>query len=75
VEAQVGAKISPGYLALRRVHIAHPEQSNAFTFAAIPDDMAVKVGDPVEVSSRYRDPNLPCSFIPWTVSRVLDGSG
>jgi hypothetical protein len=75
VEARLGAKVSPGYLALRRVNVAYPGQSTPFTFAAIPDNVVVKVGDMVELHSRYRDPNLPCNFIPWMVSRVLGGSG
>jgi hypothetical protein len=74
VEARLGAKISPGYLNLKRVNVAHPGQSTPFTLAAISDTAVVKAGDMVELNSRYRDPNLPCSFIPWTVGRVLDGS-
>ena len=31
----------------------------------------VKVGDLVELNTRYRDQSLPCHFVPWTISRQL----
>jgi hypothetical protein len=71
VEAQLGAKISPGYVSFKRIRaIAYPANGNWSTIAAFPDNMAPKVGDLVDLNSRYRDPNLPCSFIPWTVNSV-----
>src|SRR5262245_15875942 len=72
VEAQIGAKISPTYLPLKRVVVDISGPSSKFsTFAAVPESMTVKTGDVVEVNSRYRDPNLPCHFIPWTINRLL----
>ena len=71
VEAQLGAPISPAYLSLQRVTVADP-QSNFRTMAAIPKEMSVQMGDLVELSSRYRDPSLPCHFIPWTINRLVD---
>ena len=76
VEAQLGAKISPAYLSLKRVRVeASGENRNWWTIAAVPEDMPVKVGDLVELNSRYRDPELPCQFIPWTIYRLLDQGG
>jgi len=66
-----GAKISPAYLALFRVD-AQIDSTGQHTLAAIPADMNVKVGDVVELNSRYRDRSLPCHFIPWTINRVID---
>jgi hypothetical protein len=40
--------------------------------AAVPEYMTVKVCDLVEVNSRYRDPSLPCHFIPWTINRLVN---
>jgi hypothetical protein len=42
------------------------------TIAAVPPAMSVKVGDLVELNSRYRDHSLPCQFIPWTDNRVVE---
>jgi hypothetical protein len=42
--------------------------------AAVPEHMSVKIGDTVELNSRYRDPTLPCHFIPWTINRLVDGA-
>jgi hypothetical protein len=70
-EAQLGAPISPAYLSLQRVNVADP-QSNFRTMAAVPKEMSVQMGDLVELSSRYRDPSLPCHFIPWTINRLID---
>jgi hypothetical protein len=36
--------------------------------------MTVKIGDVVEVGTRYRDPSLPCSFIPWIINRYVDAN-
>jgi hypothetical protein len=70
VESQLGAKISPAYLALPRVNAQLP--TGQATLAAIPVSMTVKIGDLVELNTRYRDRSLPCHFIPWTINRVID---
>ena len=72
-EAQLGAKISPAYLSLPRVSIENP-QRNLTSIAAVPEQMTVKIGDVVEVGTRYRDPSLPCSFIPWIINRHVDAN-
>jgi hypothetical protein len=71
VETQIGAKISPAYLTLFRVD-AQMYSTGQVTLAAIPVDMTVKIGDLVELNSRYRDQSLPCHFIPWTINRVIE---
>jgi hypothetical protein len=75
VEADLGAKISPAYVPLSRVTVEqYPHAGNwaTTTMAAIPEHMAVKIGDMVELSSRHRDQSLPCHFIPWTINRLVD---
>jgi hypothetical protein len=72
VEAQLGAKINPAYLSLKRVTVEAYPQKGWSTMAAIPEHMAVKADDLVELNSRYRDPSLPCHFIPWTINRRVD---
>jgi len=42
--------------------------------AAIPEQMTVKIGDVVELNTRYRDASLPCHFIPWMINRIVDAS-
>jgi hypothetical protein len=72
-EAQLGAKISPAYLSLKRARVeAYPGGGRWETGVGIPEHMAVEVGDLVELNSRYRDASLPCHFIPWTINRILD---
>jgi hypothetical protein len=39
--------------------------------AAIPEHMAVKIGDLVELNGRHQDESLRCHFIPWTINRVV----
>jgi hypothetical protein len=70
VESQIGAKISPAYLTWPRVNAQLP--TGQATLAAYPVSMNVKIGDLVELNTRYRDRSLPCHFIPWTINRVVD---
>jgi hypothetical protein len=72
VEAELGAKISPAYLSLKRAIVEAFPQNGWSTMAAIPEHMAVKTGDLVELNSRHRDPSLLCHFIPWTINRLID---
>jgi hypothetical protein len=75
VEADLGAKISPAYVPLGRVTVEQSPQAGSWsttTMAAIPEHMAVKIGDMVELSSRHRDQSLPCHFVPWTINRLVD---
>jgi hypothetical protein len=74
VEAELGAKINPAYLSLKRVEVEKfPESS--ITMAAVPENLDVRIGDVVELNSRYRDPSLPCHFIPWTIGRLVGRAG
>jgi hypothetical protein len=73
VEAQVGAKISPAYVPLKRVSVEVFWQNTKYaTMAAVPEYMTVKISDTVELNARYRDASLPCHFIPWVINRLLD---
>ncbi|HEY2528245.1 MAG TPA: retropepsin-like aspartic protease [Xanthobacteraceae bacterium] len=72
VEAQLGAKVNPAYLALKHATVrGYWQNRSSETMAAVPEHMSVKVGDAVELNSRYRDPSVPCHFIPWTINRLL----
>jgi len=74
-EAQLGAKINPAYLPLPRIAAeGYPDSSRLKTIAAIPEQMTVKIGDVVELNTRYRDASLPCHFIPWMINRLVDAS-
>jgi len=70
VEVQLGTKVNPAYLPLKHVWVSW-QNGSSVTMAAVPEHMSVKIGDTVELDSRYRDPNLPCHFIPWTINRLL----
>jgi transglutaminase-like putative cysteine protease len=74
VEAQLGAKISPAYVSWPRVVAEGYPDGSLKTMAAIPENMTVNVGDVVELNTRYRDPSLPCHFIPWLVNRRVDAN-
>jgi hypothetical protein len=74
VEVQVGSKVNPAYVPLKHVVVkGHWGNRDFQTMAAIPAQLSVKSGDAVELDSRYRDPTLPCHFIPWTVTRLING--
>jgi hypothetical protein len=67
----LGTKINPAYLALKRVEVERFPETNT-TMAAVPENLDVKIGDVVELNSRYRDPSLPCHYVPWTIDRLVD---
>ena len=71
VEARLGVKVNPAYLDWPHVDTV-TSLTGMETIAAVPPAMSVKVGDLVELNSRYRDHSLPCQFIPWTVNRVVE---
>lgn len=75
VEAQLGSKTNPAYPPLKHawVRIFWGNQTLQ-TMAAIPVSLSVKIGDRVELNSRYRDPTLPCHFIPWTIKSLFNGA-
>jgi hypothetical protein len=71
-EAELGAQISPAYITLKRATVErYPRGDNWSTTAAIPEHLAVKIGDLVELNVRRRDQSLPCHFIPWTIGRRI----
>jgi hypothetical protein len=71
VEAQLGTKVNPAYLPLKHVWVSFQNGSQR-TMAAVPEHMSVKIGDSVGLNSRYRDQTLPCHFIPWTITGLVD---
>jgi hypothetical protein len=72
VEAELGGQVSPAYVSLKRVRVErYPPAGNWSTMAAIPEHMAVKIGDLVELNGRHQDESLRCHFIPWTINRVV----
>jgi hypothetical protein len=73
IEAQLGAKISPDYVSLEQARVERPlPGGKRSTVAAIPERLTVKIGDLVVLKSRYKDPSLPCHFVPWTIYRLVD---
>jgi hypothetical protein len=71
-EAELGAQINPAYVALKQATVErYPRGDNWSTTAAIPEHLAVKIGDLVELNGRRRDQSLPCHFIPWTIGRRI----
>jgi hypothetical protein len=71
LEALLEAKISPAYLSLKRVEVDTRPYGSTF-MAAVPEQMAVQIGDMVELNSRHRDTSLPCHFIPSTINRLIE---
>lgn len=72
VEAEVGIKENPAYPPLKRAVVRLGSGNPPpWTMAVIPVFLSVKIGDTVLVDSRYRDPTLPCHFIPWVIESVL----
>jgi hypothetical protein len=71
VEAALGAKVSTAYASLQRVEVLRYPDGHLSTMAAVPQNMSVKLGDLVELNSRYQDQSAPCSFIPWTINRLV----
>jgi hypothetical protein len=59
---------------LPRVAIEGYPDTNIKSMAAVPERMTVKIGDLVEVNTRYRDASLPCHFIPWLINRPVDAN-
>jgi hypothetical protein len=72
VQAMLGAQVSTAYASLPRVKVVRSDDSNWSTMAAVPENLTVKVGDLVELNSRHRDQGTPCTFIPWTINRLID---
>jgi hypothetical protein len=71
IEAQLGARINSTYISLRRATVEIYSEGNWFATAAIPESMAVRIGDLVELDSRYGDQAPSCHFIPWTIDRLV----
>ncbi len=64
------APMSPKYETLPRVFVFYEVGGQRHgTIAAVIDGDMPPPGAPVTLASRRRDPDLPCAFIPWTVTR------
>ena len=71
-EAQTGIRMNPSYPPLKHATVRVDSGSKRFeTMAAIPPPVSVQIGDTVELTLRYRDPTLPCHFIPVTITRRI----
>ena len=76
VERSIGARISPDFDKQRRVLLGDLTSGSGFsTTAVLPPGLTLSPGDIVEATSRYRDPNHDCSFIPWIVVRIIERAG
>ncbi len=70
--ARSGAPLSPKYEKLPRIDAIYVDQGvKHSTIAAVTDGHVPPKGEKIELASRYRDPDQPCSFIPWTVVPTL----
>jgi hypothetical protein len=62
------ARLSPAYVSLPRILAVFIDASGRHqTIAAVLDGKIPRVGASIKLESRHRDPNQPCSFVPWTV--------
>jgi hypothetical protein len=61
-EAYYGAKVNPLYLPNARVLVQRP--NSAPTIAVAPRNWQGQPGDIVVIKGAYRDPALPCHFVP-----------
>jgi len=77
-QAQLQAKISPAYVSNLRAAIT-PDGVRRLV-ALVPAGMTVKIGDQVEFIGAYKDPTLPCHYVPNLISKLIsapnaDGAG
>ncbi len=72
---RVHAPVSPAYVKLPRIDalFKDPAGGQHRTIAAVISGPLPARGAHVTLATRYRDPNVPCAFIPWTVAQK--GSG
>jgi hypothetical protein len=43
------------------------------TIAAVVDGVMPKPGEAVTLVERHRDPDVPCAFVPWTITKETAG--
>ncbi len=67
---RAGAPMSPKYADLPRAYVYYEAGGARHgTIAAVVDGVMPKPGEKVALLSRRRDPDVPCAFIPWTITR------
>ena len=71
---RVRAPLSAKYEDLPRVFVIYVANGARHgTIAAVIDGDIPQPGEAVVVASRHRDPDSPCAFIPWTVTKGAPG--
>lgn len=68
-EAERQAKLNPAYINNLRVFV-RPDGSPMRFVAIVPATTTVKIGDQVEFGGAYRDPSLPCHYMPPLISKI-----
>jgi len=68
-EAERQAKLNPLYIDNLRAFV-RPDGSPMRFIAIVPATLAVKIGDQVEFGGAYRDPSLPCHYMPPLISKI-----
>ena len=68
-QASVNATINPAFVHNVRAVIGIPDaRSGRKAIALVPAGMTVKPGDKVRYDGGYRDPKLPCNYVPPLIS-------
>jgi hypothetical protein len=68
-EAERQAKLNPAYINNLRVFVRSDGSPMRF-IAIVPATMTVKIGDQVEFGGAYRDPSLPCHYMPPLTAKI-----
>lgn len=69
-EAQLQAKLNPAFVNNLRAVIT-PEGTQSRLVALVPATMAVNIGDQVVFTGGYKDPSLPCHYMPNLISKII----
>ena len=73
-QASVGASINPAFLHNARAVIGVPDaHSGRKAIALVPAGLTVKPGDRVTYAGGFRDPSLPCNYVPPLISGPIPG--
>jgi len=68
------APLSPKYADLPRAFVYFQMGGKRHgTIAAVVDGVMPKAGEAVTLVERHRDPDAPCAFVPWTITRGTPG--
>jgi regulator of extracellular matrix RemA (YlzA/DUF370 family) len=69
-EAQLHAKLNPAFLKNPRAVIT-PDGTQLRLVALVPATVTVNIGDQVVYNGAYKDPGLPCHYMPNLISNVI----